>query len=541
MLRGDDRGQSIQIGAILLFGVLVISLSVFQTVVVPSENSGVEFNGYVEATDDLVTLRNGLLAAGTRGGQASETVQTGVRYPSRMVLINPGPPAGSLETTASENATIAGVEAVSGEEANVRGFWNTTDRGAQNYSTRRVSFSPGYNEIEVPPVEVSGTGAYRLTPNGPLSIAGQTFITGNRITLVTVDGDLSASGLSTPVTASPASVATRSVTVTGTGDTFTVTLPVPGNGTTAAATRWNQSRAAATIRSNPNVDGTYVNGSRVDVVLDGSRQYDLRLARVVVHDSGDSGVATETEPQYLVPLTANGTTVPTTGTRRLAVEVRDRYNNPVEGARVDFSATGGSVVGDPVVTGSDGRASVAFDIDDDVDSATLRAALNGTGTAPYNASTIEVTRAGADSGSGLGGTGINPNTKNGLVLRDASIDGGAVDVTVENLDPNRDKNITEAQFAFYSVDKQPSGGSQGNSPNQRTEPDDATIGTTTLQIRGSFESLGLVVPAGSPQTFTVEFDGISPEQGDFFVLAVLIDSDGDGAPDDSANYFIAPE
>jgi len=543
MLRGDDRGQSVQIGAILLFGVLVISLSVFQTVVVPSENSGVEFNGYVEATDDLVTLRNGLLAAGTRGGQSSETVQTGVRYPSRMVLINPGPPTGSLETTASENVTIAGVEAVSGEEGNVRGFWNTTARGAQNYSTRRVSFSPGYNEIEVPPVEVSGTGAYRLTPNGPLAIAGQTVITGNRITLVTVDGDLSASGLSTPVTASPASVATRSVTVTGNGSDPTVTLPVPGNGTEAAAVQWVNSSEARTLNdTNPNVERIVPNGSRADVVLDGSRQYELRLARVVVHDSGDSGVATETEPQYLVPLAANGTTVPTTGTRQLAVEVRDRYNNPVEGATVNFGATGGSIDGNStVITGSDGRASVAFDIGDDVDSATLDAAIDGTGTAPYNASTIEVTRAGADSGSGLGGTGINPNTKNGLVLRDASIDGGTVDVTVDNLDPSRDKNITDAQFAFYSVDKQPSGGSQGNSPNQRTEPDDATIGTTTLQIRGSFESLGLIVPANSPTTFTVEFDGIDPEQGDFFVLAVLIDTDGDGAPDDSANYFIAPE
>jgi hypothetical protein len=134
MLRGDVRGQSIQIGAILLFGILVLSLSIFQTVVVPAENSEVEFNGYVETTDQLVNLHNNLVAAGTRGGQSSENVRTGVRYPARAVLVNPGPPAGSIQTTARENVTFAGVEAVSGEESNVRGYWDTGDSVIADYA-----------------------------------------------------------------------------------------------------------------------------------------------------------------------------------------------------------------------------------------------------------------------------------------------------------------------------------------------------------------------------------------------------------------------
>ncbi|WP_318568998.1 Ig-like domain-containing protein [Salinigranum marinum] len=529
MLRGDDRGQSIQIGAILLFGVLVISLSIFQTVVVPSENSGVEFNGYVEATDDLVTLRNGLLAAGTRGGLESETVQTGVRYPSRMVLINPGPPAGSLETTASENVTIAGVEAVSGEEANVRGFWNTTDRGAQNYSTRRVSFSPGYNEVEVPPVEVSGMGAYRLTPNGPLSIAGQTFITGNRITLVTVDGDLGASGLSTSVTASPASVATRSVTVTGNGSDVTVTLPVPGNGTEAAAEQWIDSSEAQTLNdTNPNVERIVPNGSRADVVLDGSRQYELRLARVVVHDSGDSGVAAETEPQYLVPLAANGTTVPTTGTRRLAVEVRDRYNNPVEGAAVDFSATGGSLDGNStVITGSDGRASVAFDIDD-VDSATLDAAIDGAGLPPYNSTTIEVSRAGAGGGSGDAAAGtddINPSQSGDVQLTSAqqSGDKSTARITFNNTG-TANQTIEKIRISFYF------GGGRGGSGKTATS---ATIDGSSFDIPGTTNTLSKTFPAGQESSLVIDFDGNRPEvTGSLFVMTVWFDEAG------KETYFI---
>jgi hypothetical protein len=551
MLWDDDRGQSIQIGAILLFGVLVIGLAVTQTVVVPAENGGVEFNSYTEATNDLVRLQQGVLAAGTGGGYASATVRTGVRYPSRAVLINPGPPAGSLTTTPSTNVSIDGVEAVSGEEDNVRGFWNTSTRGARNYSTRSVVFSPAYNEIDVPPVEVSGQGAYRRTANGPLALTGETFLSGNRITLVTIDGDLDSAGLSTPVTATPASVSTRSVTVTGSESEFLVTLPVPGNGTAAAATAWNRSRAADSIRSNPHVLDTEVTGSRVDVTFDGTRQYELRLARVVVHDRGDSGIDPDTEPQYVVAVDGNGTTVPTTGTRRVAVEVRDRYNNPVEGATVDFDATGGSVSGsDTVVTGGDGRAQVQFDIDDDVPSARLDATIVGEGVSGLNSTTIELVRAGADGGDA--GNNINPNSVNGLVLREATISsstcGGNVDCRVdfelENLDTDDAKNVTEVQFAFYSVDRQSSGnGNQRDAPAQLE-----LIGSgTTLQNRGSFEPIGRVVDPGQSTTIGVRFEDRNGQnfdeviQGDFFVLTTLIDNDGDGSAEESANYFIAPE
>jgi hypothetical protein len=549
---GDDRGQSIQIGAILLFGILVLGLAVAQTVVVPAENEGVEFNGYVETTEDLVTLQNDVLAAGTQGGEQAEAVKTGVRYPSRAVLVNPGPPVGRLGTTPPQNVTVSGAEVVSGAPTNARGFWSAT---GHNYSTRGVRFSPAYNNVDVPPIEVTGTGTYRLTDNGPLALSSGTFISGTRLTIVTVEGDLSTSSLSTSVAATPVSVATRSVTLRErTGAALTVTVPVPGNGTEAAAVAWNKSSAAASLRDTPAVEATAVNGSRVDVTLDGANTFELRLARVAVHDAGDSGVDTDTEPQYLVPLNENGTEVPTVGTRELSVEVRDRYNNPVGGADVAFTATGGSVDSATVTTAADGTATVAFEIADATDTATVTAAIDGAGVSPYNSTTVRLVR----QGSGGDGGGINPAGGNDLALQSAELADAAgspinnnkkadtVRVEFENFDTSASKNLTKVKLSFYSVDAQ--SGSRDAAPESATFDPVGSGPALTLDTGSDFENSSVVFGPGQTRAVVMTFyenqngggSAFEPQRGDFYVLSVFIDLDGDGAGDTTATYFIAP-
>ena len=234
-------------------------------------------------------------------------------------------------------------------------------------------------------------------------------------------------------------------------------------------------------------------------------------------------MATETEPQYLVPLAANGTTVPTTGTRRLAVEVRERYNNPVEGATVDFSATGGSIVGNStVVTGSDGRASVAFDIADGVDSATLRAAISGTGTVPYNSTTIEVTPAGTGDGSGDTGAGtdeINPSQSGDVQLTSAqrSGDKSTVQVTFNNTG-TANQTIEKLRISFYF------GGGRGGSGKTATS---ATIDGNSFAIPGTTNTLSKTFPAEQESSLVVDFDGNGPEvTGSLFVVTVWFDEAG---------------
>lgn len=540
MFEGDDRGQSMQIGAILLFGLLVVGLSFTQAFVVPQENRGVEFGSYVEASDDLTAYYHDVLAAGTQGSQTGQTVETGVRYPTRTILVNPSPAAGTIRTTATRNVTIGGVQAVSGEDRNVRGFWDTDARGPRNYSTRYVEFDPGYNELDASPVVVSSVGTYRLGSGGQVALTEQSFLAGNRITLVTVDGDVEAGGISTSLSAAPTSVATRSVTVTGDGGSdFTITLPVPGD-----ATAWNVSSGARSLRGNPNVVGTEVNASRVDVTFDGDARYTLRLAKVTVHDRSDSGVETEPDPAYVVPVEGNGSTAVPGDSRPVVVEVRDQYNNPVAGVDVTFDADGGTFAETgtatrTVTTTDDGRARVGAVIQTGESTLTMDASFAG-GVAPFDETTLTLTNAEDDGG------GINPGGPDDLALVDATIQsgpcGGAdcqVDVDLKNFDSN-EQNVTALSFHFYGTDDQ--GGGGGSS---RTPPDTVEVDGVTLTNGGDFEPLGRTVAAGSTTTlqlaFTESGSGFDVQQGDFFILTARIDTTGDGVADETATYFVGPK
>ena len=67
-LLGDRRGQSIQIGAIILFGALIILLSTYQAFVVPDQNREVEFKHSQAVQNDLKEFRSGVISVASSGG-----------------------------------------------------------------------------------------------------------------------------------------------------------------------------------------------------------------------------------------------------------------------------------------------------------------------------------------------------------------------------------------------------------------------------------------------------------------------------------------
>lgn len=52
----DERAAALQIGAVLLFGFLVISLVFYQAFIVPQETRAAEFDAYQEASNQFVQL-----------------------------------------------------------------------------------------------------------------------------------------------------------------------------------------------------------------------------------------------------------------------------------------------------------------------------------------------------------------------------------------------------------------------------------------------------------------------------------------------------
>ena len=125
----DRRGQSVVVGTVILFGFLILALSLYQVQIVPQENAEVEFQHFEEVRNDLVDLRAGILTTGQADTPQFKSVELGTNYPTRLFAINPPPPTGTLQTSDAYNVTIT------------NGTANVT------IPSRFVRYRPGYNEL----------------------------------------------------------------------------------------------------------------------------------------------------------------------------------------------------------------------------------------------------------------------------------------------------------------------------------------------------------------------------------------------------------
>ncbi|GAA0530265.1 PKD domain-containing protein [Halorubrum ejinorense] len=138
----DRRGQSVVVGTVILFGFLIVALSLYQVQIVPQENAEVEFQHFEEVRNDLVDLRAGILTAGQADTPQFKSVELGTNYPVRLFAINPPPPSGTLRTSDSYNVTIT--------------------NGSTNVSipSRFVRYQPGYNELSRSPIRYDNSVLY---------------------------------------------------------------------------------------------------------------------------------------------------------------------------------------------------------------------------------------------------------------------------------------------------------------------------------------------------------------------------------------------
>ncbi|PSQ20173.1 hypothetical protein BRD01_15000 [Halobacteriales archaeon QS_8_65_32] len=85
-LRDDERAQTVQVGAILLLGTLVVALSVYQMTSVPGQNAETEFTHNQGVHEQLQEVRTAILETAAEG--------TG-RYPRRRWRSGPDTASGS--------------------------------------------------------------------------------------------------------------------------------------------------------------------------------------------------------------------------------------------------------------------------------------------------------------------------------------------------------------------------------------------------------------------------------------------------------------
>lgn len=341
----DRRGQSVVIGTVILFGFLILALSLYQVQFVPAENSEIEFEHSQEVEGDFLDLRNTLLTAGTTGEARSTSIRLGLRYPQRTFFLNPPPVSGEVSTTDRNDLVLEGTTVV--DEGNVADYWENRSDGEGNitFETRSVRYSPNYNEFQDgPDLIYEHSLAAAEFDNTVLSRTGQTVVRGDedRISLTMIDGDLSESGVEQrsfdPETLSQQR---RTVTLEPDNGTVTIVLPTAVEGETKRndlAEEWEGEIG------DPNVT-TSVDGETIRVEVETEDPIQLALSQVGL--GSDTSEPDESDGYITNVSDRDGVAV---------AEVRDRFNNPVEDANVTVEVDG-SVVG---VERTDGDGRVEY-------------------------------------------------------------------------------------------------------------------------------------------------------------------------------------
>jgi FlaG/FlaF family flagellin (archaellin) len=187
-LRADRRAQSIQIGAILLFAILVVLFAVYQAVIIPGQNREVEFDHNQRVEGDMVELRNTFLETFSAGVDGYTSVELGTQFPPRLIALNPPDPSGTIRSGDRRPIVI---------EDDGTDITDTVCPG-EDHRTRAVEYSPNYAQYqEAGEIRFENTLLYHRFADGTVRLTDQALIRNQTVQIIPITGNLSAGGTQT--------------------------------------------------------------------------------------------------------------------------------------------------------------------------------------------------------------------------------------------------------------------------------------------------------------------------------------------------------
>jgi hypothetical protein len=331
-LWGDERAAAIQVGAAVLLGFVVIAISTYQVQVVPSQNAEVEFDHNQQVQEQFLRLHDDIVGITDGESGDSQAMRLGTTYPARTIFLNAAPPSGTIRTTTADTIRITNASATGSD--GTAAYWNGTD---WTTTTRSLVYEPRYHYYNNAPESVFEHGMfYNRPPNGQnITVADEILIEDNEITLLSLRGQYQAA------TQGTASVRTRAlsrtvntVNIGPSGGDVTITIP------TESPTHWESSLADESA-----VSAITTGSDSVTVTLEDD-QYELQMAQVGLGTANradpDARAAYVTKVDDRAPVTV--------------AEVRDKFNNPVRNAEVQYTINGRVTVTE--TTNDEGRLRV---------------------------------------------------------------------------------------------------------------------------------------------------------------------------------------
>jgi hypothetical protein len=332
----QDRAVSALIGFILLFGILIVGWAVWQGTAVPAQNQQTEFDHNQRVQGELLNLRDSALRTGTTGVKQSTTIQVGAQYARRAIGLNLAISSGRIRL----RNTAPG----SGNTLYIRGA-NATNAETEDYfdanvtvSTKSIEYQPKYAQYHGAPdtVIAGGLGAVINTNTDTgdtynFSIGDQVLISDRTITIVTFNGSLDKAkggdGTAVTLETEPLSVAEQSITVRNDSQPINLTIPTQIANTSV----WNQSELENERATGHVINVTKLSGNYIRVLLERG-SYSLRMMRI-----GLGSNTVDPGAEYLTDIERPRGNINENTTHVIELEVRDKFNNPVDGIQVNAS------------------------------------------------------------------------------------------------------------------------------------------------------------------------------------------------------------
>lgn len=476
--RGDDRSQSIMIGAVLLFGILIIAFSIYQAYGVPGQNRQVEFEHFTSTQDDMEQLRNAVIDAGQSEGTVTASVKLGTSYPMRLVAAQPQGSSGSLRTETIGNSTNE--LTLKNTNANLSSIC-----GLDSLTTRAAVYQPSYNYLDsVSNVTYETTTTYTIGRQGGRALyTGQELIETNEIEVYPLLGETNNGG------SGVASIAFR-------GGTTGKNTSVPGSFSLILPTRLSVSEWQDLLRDQTNVSSVsdVVGQQAVNITVTSGVDYDITCLPVGAGEAPNndpSVIASQNGGETISPIFASGPSAPS--------QVTQGDNFTIAATFDDTSGRGGSDIFSASWEDTQGNSGAMNANDSEFDEA--REETNATiDTTGWSLGTHTITVTGKDA---------NGNTVSDTV--DVEVTGGNPYLSDLKIFDNSDTNQPyKAKFDVEYTVQDPS----GTFDRVEVTFDDTDAGSTT-------ESSGAL-----SDTISFEGGGQTANGNDYDIIVEVYDTDG---------------
>ncbi|EMA52132.1 hypothetical protein [Halococcus thailandensis] len=224
----DERGVSPVVGFVLIFALVMIVFTLYQSSVVPAQNEEVEFEHSRAIEGQMSVLNDEITDTVTSGRARSVTLDTGVQYPSRAFAINPGATVGDLSVVEPKQEVTIDLDG--------DGYYS----GGQSFETAFVSYQPSYNLLQEETKYTSENGMlvkdYSTSENTGLTTGGVMFPSGEKtINLVLLNGSYERSAPTASLTITPRITTETAVESIGAGKSGTLDVP-----TSLSKAKWNE-------------------------------------------------------------------------------------------------------------------------------------------------------------------------------------------------------------------------------------------------------------------------------------------------------------